>query len=304
MADENEKFEEEEYSGEEEYISEYEEPIGATEIEPEVQETPVGASADMGQGGMSPQIRKMMTWGVIGLGTVLVALYLNFSEKAKRAQALDEGTVDQNSQIAPAPDLAEQQPEAPEPQTSSAAESPAPSVPAEAEATATTSPASDETTPVQAETTAATGTVSSEVAADLAQEKERVTALSQRVKENQSMISSVLIRLNTLEQSINSMSETLKSIDSKVNKPIIKPEVKKAAVAPKPVAKKRELHRVYGLKAILPGRAWIESASGDSRSIAVGDRIPGHGTVKMINSVEGYVLTTSGTMIVYGPGDF
>lgn len=303
MADDNDKFEEE-YSGEEEYISEYEEPTGETEIEPEIEAAPTGASADPSQGGVSAQMKKMMTWGAIGVGTVLVALYLNYSEKAKRAEVLDEGTVDQNIQLAPVADLAKQETKATEPQVPVATEVPVATFSDEPETKVAQAPVPSDNAVSATKMESPAVALPADVAASISQEKERVTALAQRVKDNQSMISSVLVRMNSLEQSLGEMNKTLESINSNVKKAAQKPVVKKPTVTRKPVAKKPSIQRVYGLKAVVPGRAWIESASGDSRSITVGDRIPGHGKVKVISPIEGYVLTTSGTMIVYGPGDF
>jgi intracellular multiplication protein IcmG len=59
----------------------------------------------------------------------------------------------------------------------------------------------------------------------------------------------------------------------------------------------------YRLKAIMPGRAWLESSRGTTLTVKVGDKLPGQGTVVRINVPEGAVVTSDGTVITYGRND-
>lgn len=60
---------------------------------------------------------------------------------------------------------------------------------------------------------------------------------------------------------------------------------------------------VFHLKAVVPGRAWLESCTGILITVKVGDPIRGYGIVKAINATQGWVGMSSGTVIRYGPND-
>ena len=59
----------------------------------------------------------------------------------------------------------------------------------------------------------------------------------------------------------------------------------------------------YHLKAILPGRAWVESSEGEAETVSVGDSIENYGQVTAIDPDQGIVSTASGKMIRYGERD-
>ena len=56
---------------------------------------------------------------------------------------------------------------------------------------------------------------------------------------------------------------------------------------------------VFDLRAIVPGRAWVEDDLGRSRTVKIGDKLPQYGFVKAIDSERGVVLTTSGKVITF-----
>lgn len=59
----------------------------------------------------------------------------------------------------------------------------------------------------------------------------------------------------------------------------------------------------YFLKAVIVGRAWLESADGNLITIKQGDVIPEYGTITRIDHNEGWVDTSSGLIIGYGRND-
>jgi intracellular multiplication protein IcmG len=61
--------------------------------------------------------------------------------------------------------------------------------------------------------------------------------------------------------------------------------------------------RAYYLKAIVPGRAWLQARNGATTTVTIGDRLPGYGIIQMINVQQGIVTTSSGGIIQYGPKD-
>lgn len=103
-----------------------------------------------------------------------------------------------------------------------------------------------------------------------------------------------------LAQSVTSLTAEVKLLSDQVNanskKLAPKPKKKtKSGYTPKPIT--------YSLKAVVPGRAWLQSSDGGSYSVAVGDKLAQYGRVKAIDDNSGDVYTTSGKTISYGPND-
>ncbi len=61
--------------------------------------------------------------------------------------------------------------------------------------------------------------------------------------------------------------------------------------------------KFYILKALVPGRAWLQSKDGGTIAVTIGDRLPGYGMIQSINVPQGIVTTSSGMLIQYGPRD-
>ena len=57
----------------------------------------------------------------------------------------------------------------------------------------------------------------------------------------------------------------------------------------------------YYVEAVVPGRAWIQAANGETITVTVGEDIKGLGNVVSIDSMAGEVVTTSGEIVKYGP---
>lgn len=66
---------------------------------------------------------------------------------------------------------------------------------------------------------------------------------------------------------------------------------------------KHVIKTVYHLKALIQGRAWLESADGKVITVKVGDTLAGYGTIDNIDTEAGKVDTSSGSIIHYGPND-
>ncbi len=106
---------------------------------------------------------------------------------------------------------------------------------------------------------------------------------SQQGQTNQAMLA--------LVQQMKILSQDVKTLTAKK----APASHKKAVPTPPPI--------VFHLKAIVPGRAWIMSNDGLSESVSVGDTVPQYGTVQAVDANRGFVLTSSGKVIQYGPYD-
>lgn len=272
----NEKDDEYEFTGdsEEEYTpSEHGDMnVGGPEVnlnaEPELEEPfdPMEGGI-LGEG--SP-MRKMLTYAGIGVGTVLIALYLNYRGKSVDEQ---QGLPDQESA-----------------QIVSQAVPPVAIKPAPAPAPVVVSPQMVEAPVVLNE-----------------QAKEQLSAFADQIRSNQLSIDNIGVRVQSLESSITKMNAVIDRIDKRLKPQEVKktPVVKKKPVRKAKKVVRRPVHRdLVGLKAVVPGRAWIQTASGYMLTVRVGQRIPGLGRVKAIDAPAGKVVTSSGAVIGYGPGDY
>lgn len=128
----------------------------------------------------------------------------------------------------------------------------------------------------------------------------QVTQLKQQMSSLQSQVASSSSTANQLSQSVEQLTAQVKlltqSVEQNKKALTVKKSPKKAAVSAKPV--------IYHVKAVVPGRAWLVASTGKELTVSNGDKINGYyGTVKLIDSDNGRVITSSGHMIKYGQDD-
>ena len=124
-----------------------------------------------------------------------------------------------------------------------------------------------------------------------------VNQLQNRIQDIRDQLNQTTAAQLQLNQSMEALVQQVKHLAQNIQLTQTKPVAKtrKKAVPPPPM--------VFHLKAIVPGRAWIVSNNGLSESVAVGDAIPQYGTVKVVDTNRGMVLTSSGKVIGYGAND-
>ena len=119
-----------------------------------------------------------------------------------------------------------------------------------------------------------------------------LTSSIQQLQATQSNLNTELTRLG------NSMSD----LSFIVQKMVEQQKAQKKPVVKKKVVKKRAVIRTrYHVRAVVPGRAWIEQPNGATLTVAVGDTLQGYGTIININTTQGVVYTSSGARISYKP---
>lgn len=59
----------------------------------------------------------------------------------------------------------------------------------------------------------------------------------------------------------------------------------------------------FNIQAVIPGRAWLIATNGSTLTVREGTRIQGYGVVKLIDSIQGRVLTSSGRVIRFSQED-
>lgn len=128
-----------------------------------------------------------------------------------------------------------------------------------------------------------------------------VTQLKQQVNSLQSQVASSSATANQLSQSVEQLTAQVKLLSQTVKSNTRALTVKKpahgAAATTKPIT--------YHIKAVVPGRAWLVSSTGETLTISNGDKINDYyGTVKLIDSDNGRIITSSGKIIHYGKDDY
>lgn len=125
--------------------------------------------------------------------------------------------------------------------------------------------------------------------------REELDKMAENVNKTQSALQSMQDKLDSLTQTINELSAQNQILKETLHKPATKHPTKKRA------ARKMES---YHIKAIIPGRVWLESDSGKVATLRVGDNLPGYGIIQLISPQQGLVMTSSGMAIQYGANDF
>jgi hypothetical protein len=160
-----------------------------------------------------------------------------------------------------------------------------------------------------------------------------VTAQSQA---NEGKINELATRFTNLEGSIATLTNTLQALDKKLSGApvVVDASGNIAPVATNSGTPARTAHRhrhhkpglgfrqhspqvqatramasqysstpSYVVRAVVPGRAWVEGSYGGTFSVTVGDMVPGMGVVTQVNAEHGEVLTEKGDVIKYGSDD-
>lgn len=102
------------------------------------------------------------------------------------------------------------------------------------------------------------------------------------------------------------MQKMIESLAATVEEQSREIAVLTARTAPKvrPVAKTPALPRVvYYIQAVIPGRAWLVSSTGNTLTVREGTPIPGHGVVRLIDAQQGRVVLSSGQVIRFSQQD-
>ena len=129
-----------------------------------------------------------------------------------------------------------------------------------------------------------------------------LTKISNAVNEYKLQAAQLNQTASGTKEEVQEISERLDLLAEAMKQLVVELDaLKPKKVAPKKPPIKKEL---YVIKAIVSGRVWLESASGKSVSLRVGDSLPGYGTVKLIAPRTGVVATSDGSTIQYGENDF
>lgn len=137
-------------------------------------------------------------------------------------------------------------------------------------------------------------------------------ALSNKLREQQQAIDAISDDTQFLEKSHTEMNQKIDKLSKQLEQVIdqldnMMEEAKEKQVAQKRAAeaKKQQIEAkkqppvTYNLRAIVEGRAWLESTSGVEATVSVGQSLKDYGTVLGIYVNQGLVTTSSGRVITF-----
>jgi intracellular multiplication protein IcmG len=120
-------------------------------------------------------------------------------------------------------------------------------------------------------------------------------------------------KIKNIEDELNKTQTALSKLNTDVNN--LNSAVQKLSKATQTLARRQAELILYGkgkfkvpkvvyhVKAIVPGRAWLESSDGTIVTVRPGTRLNHYGTVTKIDDRQGIVKTDLGLVIKYGAGD-
>ncbi len=144
--------------------------------------------------------------------------------------------------------------------------------------------------------------------------KQKVSAIEQTQQTVRAEVSSVGEQVGTVNNNINNLNtqitnlnHVIENLTNQVAKQSEEINILMARSQPKvvhKVQKKIMLPRtIYYIQAVIPGRAWLIGTNGSTLTVREGTKIAGYGVVKLIDSMQGRVLTSSGQVIRFSQED-
>jgi len=138
------------------------------------------------------------------------------------------------------------------------------------------------------------------------------TEYAQKISDNETQTTMMRGKLTELTKRINRIEATLTQLtqlmqgNSNGQLDSLAPAAPEGSiVTAAPVPKMTEPKMSYTVQAIIPGRAWLKSESGDTVTVAEGDVLKDYGRVVKIDPYDGIVNIDTGTKVItlsYGVG--
>lgn len=145
--------------------------------------------------------------------------------------------------------------------------------------------------------------------------KQKVASIEATQQTVQSEVSSMNQQVGTVNNNVSALSAQITKLNqviSDLNNQVAKQseEINVLMERTKPKLIKRIIHVqpsepqiIYYINAVIPGRAWLIGTNGSTLTVREGSKIEGYGVVKLIDSLQGRILTSSGRIIRFSQED-
>jgi len=146
-------------------------------------------------------------------------------------------------------------------------------------------------------------------------ENQKIAALELGEQNISSDISTINEQLASITNNVNAMNTKMAELSGIITNLSNKIEQQAREIEQKAVIQRkmkrtyypsRHVHGEYNkyyIQAVIPGRAWLIAINGATLTVREGTIIPGYGMVKLIDSSQGRVLTSSGQIIKFSQND-
>lgn len=129
-----------------------------------------------------------------------------------------------------------------------------------------------------------------------------VNLLNEKFKSNESKILQMQNDMEDMKTTVTNMNKTVYDLNMMVQQ--LTAEVQKLIVEKKSLVETMKGKKTpYHIKAIVQGRAWLETNSGLNATVRVGTSLGKYGIVTEIDDQNGVVATDKGAKISYGAND-
>ncbi|MGL5741186.1 MAG: type IVB secretion system protein IcmG/DotF [Legionella sp.] len=128
-----------------------------------------------------------------------------------------------------------------------------------------------------------------------------VSSMNQQVGNVNNNVNSLATQITKLTQMIGDLTSQVARQSQEIN-------VLMERTKPKPINRivrhqQAGQQIIYYINAVIPGRAWLIGTNGSTLTVREGTKIAGYGVVKLIDSMDGLVLTSSGRVIRFSQED-
>lgn len=127
--------------------------------------------------------------------------------------------------------------------------------------------------------------------------RQDMNALNNQLSAVNGQLSDLSTKIAQLTTIVGNVSSTVELQVQKIQALTPKPKIVKKFVGPRPVM------MTYSIQAVIPGRAWLIAQNGSTITVREGTTIPGYGIVKLVDPIQGQVLTSSGRIIKFSQSD-
>jgi len=129
----------------------------------------------------------------------------------------------------------------------------------------------------------------------------QMTSVSEQVGNVNNNVNNLTAQISKLNQTIADLTNQLSRQSEEIN--VLMQRTKPKPIKKMVYSKQPGQANIYYINAVIPGRAWLIGTNGSTLTVREGTKISGYGIVKLIDSMEGRVLTSSGRVIRFNQDD-
>jgi intracellular multiplication protein IcmG len=147
------------------------------------------------------------------------------------------------------------------------------------------------------------------------QVSKKLSTLEQDQQTMNANVQSINTQLNGMSSTVSDMATKMAELSNVINALNDKIEAQSHEIErlhapkPRPIARVRKSLNTmdapasYVIQAVIPGRAWLMTGNGSTLTVREGTSIAGYGVVKLIDPLQGRVVTSSGRIIRFSQTD-